>query len=153
MADPVTLAIIGIGVSVAGTAMSTMQQAKAASYSAKVYEAEAAAKKISAVYEEKKHRDQVRRFIGTQRARYGASGVDISAGGSPMAVISDTVIKGEMDAMAIRYGGDVAAIQARNQASIARFQGRQAITSGVFGAASTVLSGLDNIQQLRLKSK
>lgn len=130
-----------------------MQQSKVAEYNAKVYEQEAVTKKQAATYEEKLHRDSVRRFIGIQRAKYGASGVALSAGGSPQAVINDTALQGEMDALAIRYGGDVAAIEARNRAELAKWEGRSAMTSGMFGAGTTLLSGASQGYGLYLKSK
>lgn len=157
MADPITLAIIGIAVSAGGQILSGIQQYKAASYSAKVYEQEAKTQKQAAAYEEKKHRESVQRFIGIQRSRYGASGIDISAGGSAQTIINDTAAQGELDALAIRYGGDIAAIQAKNRASMSRFEGKSALTSGLFGAGSTLLSGASSIyeqkQRLKLKGK
>jgi hypothetical protein len=161
MADPISLTLLAVGtaVSAGSQIIGSMQQAKSAEYSAKVYEAEAITQKKAAEYEEKKHRDNVRRFIGIQRARYGASGIDISAGGSAEAVLGDTAVKGEMDALAIRYGGDVAAILARNRANLLKFEAKSTRSSGLFGAGSTLLSGatqaysINKEAAMRLKSK
>ena len=154
MADPISLSLIAAGTVMAagGQIISSMQQAKSAAYSAKVYEQEAVTQKTAAEYEEKRHRDNVRRFIGIQRAKYGASGVDISACGSPQAVINDTAVQGEMDALAIRYGGDVAAILARNRASLLRFESKSTRASGLFGAGATLLSGAVQAYGMNLKS-
>ena len=154
MADPVTIALIaGTVIAAGGQVVGGIQQSKAAAYQAKAYEAEAVTQKQAAEYAEKQHRENISRFIGTQRARYGASGVDVSAGGSVKAVLADTVIQGEKDALSIRYGGDVAAILARNRARMAKWEGGNAMTSGIIGAGSTLLSGAGTAYQLHLKSK
>lgn len=155
MAPPIMIGLIAAGaaISAGGQIISGIQQKKAADYSAKVYENEAITQKAAAAYEEERHRDEVRRFIGIQRARYGASGIDISAGGSAQAVINDTAAQGEMDALAIRYGGDVAAIEARNRAKMSKFEGKSAFSSGLFNAGATLLSGAGKAYELKLKSE
>mgnify|MGYP001588231480 FL=1 len=47
--------------------------------------------------------------------------------------------------MAIRYGGDVAAILARNRARMAKWEGGNAMTSGLVGAGATLLSGAGSV--------
>lgn len=151
MGDPISMALLGAGtaISAGGSIVKGIQESKMASYNAKVYENEAEAIKAKAVYDEKMQQADVKRFIGTQRAGYGASGVALGAGGSPETVVNQTALQGMMDAIAIRYGGDVAAIQAKNQAALAKWQSRNYLSSGLFGAGATLLSGAGQIYGLR----
>ena len=77
--------------------------------------------------------------MSRQRALYGKSGVEIE--GSPLLVMEDTAAQGEMDALAIRWGGDVAAARARSEANLMKMQGRTAGRLGAIQAGTTLLSG------------
>jgi len=61
--------------------------------------------------------------------------------GSPLLVMEDTAATGELDALTIRYGGDVAAARSRSSANLSRMQGRAAQVGSYFTAGSTLLSG------------
>ena len=100
-------------------------------------DAQAATQK--AAYDEKIHRDRVRRLISTQRALFGKSGVDTA--GSPLLVLEETAGKGELDALAIRYGGEIESERAKSRASLSKTTGRAALTSSFIGAGSTLLTG------------
>jgi hypothetical protein len=87
-------------------------------------------------------KEQARRDIGesiksSQRAGFGASGVDISSrsGRTPAAVISATVRDTELDALAIRYASE-------NRSKLLRYQGKQSKISSLFKAGSHILGGL-----------
>ena len=126
-------------VSAAGTVYSADAQRKTANYNADVAEQNAIAIKKQNEVNEKAHRDQIRKILSTQRAMYGQSGVTME--GSPLLVQMDTVEQGELDALAIRYGGDVAAAKERSMANLYRMQGQQASTMGAINAGTTLLSG------------
>jgi hypothetical protein len=81
----------------------------------------------------------VRKLLSSQKAAYGKSGVDLA--GSPLLALQETVEQGELDALAIRYGGDVDASRNRSAAEISRMEGKAARTSGYLQAGSTLLSG------------
>lgn len=123
----------------AGQIYSAMAQKQAADYNAKVYEAEAAAETQKSASEEAVHREKVKSLISSQRAKYGMSGVAMT--GSPLDVISETAGKGELDALAIRYGGEVAAAAANSKAAASRSQGQTALLTGALGLGSTLLAG------------
>ena len=125
--------------SAGGAVYSGIEQKKAADYNADVADANAKAAEDKAAYDEKMHRESVRKILASQRALYGKSG--ISTEGSPLLVMEDSAIAGEMDALAIRYGGDIAAAQQRSSANLLRMQGKQARTAGYIGAGSTLLAG------------
>lgn len=126
-------------VAAAGAAYGGYQTKKAADYNADVAEAQAQAARNKAEYNEKLHRERVQRLLSKQRALYGKSGVEMA--GSPLLVQEDTLEQGELDALAIRYGGDVEAARARSAANLYKMQGRSAAASGFSRAGSTLLSG------------
>jgi hypothetical protein len=121
---------------------SASAQKKMADYNAAVAEQGAAAARDKAAYDEAMHREQVRKILSTQRALFGVSGVDMT--GSPLLVMEDTAKKSELDALAIRYGGDVAAARERSQANLSRMQGEAVKTSSYYQAGSTLLQGASN---------
>lgn len=135
----VPLLVFSSLVTAGGAIMSGQQQAAASEYNAEVAEQNAVAAKQKAAYEEEAHRQNLKKIMSSQRALYGASGVDIE--GSPLLVMEDTAAQGELDALAIRYGGDVAAAQQRSAANLYRMQGRNAKMSGFWNAGSSLLSG------------
>ena len=140
-------AIIAAAVAAAGsTAYSADAQRRAgnqqADYNAAVAEEDAKAAKAKAEYDEKAHRENVRKILATQRALYGKAGLSME--GSPLLVMEDTEKQGELDALAIRYGGDVASARSRSEANLARMTGRNnayAAKAGYIQAGSTLLSG------------
>jgi len=124
----------------AGSAVYQGQQAnKTAKYNAQVSEQNAIAAQQKAAYDEKLHRERVRKLLSSQKAAYGKSGVDMA--GSPLLVLQETVEQGELDALAIRYGGSIEASRNRSAATLARMEGRAARTSSYAQAGSTLLSG------------
>ncbi len=137
----VTAVIAGLAalVGAAGTIMSTDAQRKATNYNADVADANAKAAEDKAAFDERAHRENVKKILASQRALYGKSGLSVE--GSPLLVMEDTTQQGEMDALAIRYGGDVAAAQQRSSANLFKMQGKNIQTAGYFSAGSTLLGG------------
>jgi hypothetical protein len=129
-------------VSAASTIYSGIKAGQAADYNAKVQEQNARYAQDKAAYNEKMHRDNVRKLLSTQRALYGASGVDMT--GTPLLVMQDTVGKGELDALAIRHGGDIEAANQRAAATLSRMQGSTARTSGFLKAGTSLLTSKYN---------
>jgi len=142
------LPLIALGVSLVGTGMSAFGQYRAGQaqkgaydYSARVAESEAGVARAGAAREEEVHRAKLQRLMGTQRALYGAAGVDI-ASGSPLLTLMSTAEEGEREAEFIKYGGEVSATRSLNEARMNRFYGKQASRAGAWGAGSTFLTGL-----------
>ena len=67
------------------------------------YEAEAQMARQKAQWDEGILREQIRSTMGAQKAAYAARGVRMT--GSPFEVISETLIQGQKDILAVRYGG------------------------------------------------
>lgn len=146
--DPVTLGVIALGVGLAGTAMSAGGQLAAGraqkagyNYNARVAEADATVARQKAAREEEIHREKLGRLMGTQRAVFGAAGVDIGEG-TPLSIMVDTAFQGEREAEFIKYGGEVEATKSLNEARMQRFYGKQASKASRIGAGSTFLTGL-----------
>src|SRR3972149_4814714 len=118
MYEPTTIALIITAVAAVGGAYysyeSGQPQKKAYKANAAILEQDALAEKQKSQYEEGAHRDRIRQILSRQKALYGKSGVQME--GSPLLVMEDTAAQGEMDALAIRYGGDAAAGRASNGA-------------------------------------
>lgn len=126
-------------VSAGGAVYSGQMQKQAADYNAQVSNVNALMAENKAKADEQAHRAMVAKILSSQKALYGKSGLSME--GSPLLVMEDTAIQGELDALTIRYGGDVAAAQARSQANIQRMQGSAARTASYITAGSTLLSG------------
>jgi hypothetical protein len=75
-------------------------------------------------------RDKYRRLAGSQKAAYGATGVDVNAG-SPLSVLADTDAEGEVSAMQLLYSGELEKWNNRIQAQAVRRKGDQALLGGI----------------------
>ncbi len=92
-------------------------------------------------------RREARRIIARQRAGLAESGVD-STVGSALDILDQSSVEAELDAMTIRYEGELArrnlqleGDQAGINAKLASKGGDRAFASGVIGAGSSLLSG------------
>ena len=146
-----------IGSTIAGTAGS-FQQAQAtqaaAEFNAKVGEMNATLSERRAqdaiergAKEEQRKRQEVQRILGQQQAGMAANGVDI-AFGSPLDLLTDTAVMGEIDALTIRqnayresYDHQVDAANKRSGATLNRMEGKAAKTAGYLDAFGTILGG------------
>jgi len=130
----------------AGTAVSAVSaiqagrsQEKMAEYNAAVSERDALAARQKAGFDEAAHRRRTRKFLGKQRALYGKSGVTFE--GSPLLVMEETAAEAELDALAIRYGGEIEAGRHLSLAELERARGKQAKRAGYLGAGTSLLTG------------
>lgn len=124
----------------ATTYMSMRQQSKTAQYNADAMEGQAKVAKQKAVFEEDLHRDRVRKVLSSQQAAYGARGIDTSEG-TALLTMQDTAGEGELDALAIRYGGDVEEANARSMSNLYKMQSKNLKTMGYIKTGTTLLQG------------
>lgn len=96
---------------------------------------------------ERQQRLKVQSALGSQRAAMAANGVDLSSG-SPLDILGDTAMYGEMDALTIRsnaereaYGYRVQSQNFATNAQLSQMRGSSAQTAGAIGAGSTLLTG------------
>lgn len=126
-------------------AYSSFQQGQAAStagrYNARVAEQQAESARQAAAADAETKRRQYDRILGTQRTRYGASGV-IGSEGSPLLVMMQSEEEAALDVARVRYGGTAQAYGLESEARLQRFQGRQARRRGYLGATSAILRGV-----------
>jgi hypothetical protein len=142
-----------IGLMAAGTMMQVKGQQDAAAaqqqageYNAQIDEANAAEAKDQAAQEEQITREKYARVMATQRANYGAAGVEISSG-SPLAVLQDQAYQAERDALNVRWKGAVNYDKFMNQANLERFYGATAVNTANTQGVATILKGAGSIMQ------
>jgi hypothetical protein len=63
--------------------------------------------------------------------------------------MEDTATQAELDALAIRYGGEVGAARARSAAGLERMYGREKKTAGWIGAGTSLLTGMSSFLSAR----
>jgi hypothetical protein len=117
------------------------QQAKnAADYNAKVDEQNATITRQQANQREEIFRKEARQNLGRQRAALAESGVGM--GGSGADIIKDSALNMELDALNIRYQGDLEARGLVEQAKMSRLEGRQRRANAGLQAAGSILGGV-----------
>lgn len=132
------MATAALGVMAAGSIVSGIQKGKIAKYNAKVSEQAAISAEKKAEFDETAHRERVRKALSTQRTRIAKSGIDIT--GSPLLAVEESAAAGELDALAIRFGGDVESARLRSQAAGERFAGKAAKRASFLSAGGSLLS-------------
>ncbi len=130
-------------------------QAKVSVANAKSAEMEAEYAKDIAHKKEGEQRQKTKRFAAKQRAAMASSGLVVGAG-SFGDILADTALIGEVDALAIRHEGELAAWRAREQAKQFSTQGALYSAgakdfSSIIGAGGTLLTGLSEVDFSKLK--
>lgn len=116
------------------------QKGAAAKANAKLADMAAATVTDQAGVDEGRARRERSKLVGSQIAASGASGVTLD--GSSASIIDDAV-QSEMDALTIRYKGQVQATGYRNEARQLRLAGSQAIAGGYVQGAGSFLKGAE----------
>lgn len=122
------LAVGGGIMSAFGAYSSGQAQQQQSNYNAQV-------ERQQAMADEAAQRRRSSAILSQSRANIGASGVEIA--GSPLEVMAQSAADAELDALTIRYGGEMRAQQAE-------YQGRVARASGNTSAATNLLMGLSS---------
>ncbi len=124
-------------------------QANADEFNAETGRQNAAATRQQADAREEAQRRQARQRLGEQRAALSQAGAGLS--GSAADVYGQSATNAELDALNIRYEGDIqarglliGAQQDQMQAGISRINGRTARQAGTLNAASNLLTGASN---------
>ena len=137
--DPFTIImLIGMAISALGSYKAGQAQEKAAEYNAQVAERQATAATQKAAFEEEMRREKGRKLSASQRAAAGATGITMESFSD---VFAQTALDTELDALAIRYGGDIGSSMYRSEATGQRFAGAQAKKAGILSAGATLLTG------------
>lgn len=136
-----TLLIASTAIGAAGTIYSGIAQKQAADTRAKLAERQADDALERGRQEEERSRERTSDLIGRQRAGFAASGVATDTG-TPLSVQANTSGLGERDALIIRQNAEREATSLRNQASVSRSEGDNALTGSILTTGATVSGGL-----------
>ena len=144
--DPLSMTLIGAGVSAAGSIASA--SAQSASYKAQAAYADRQAQMAA----EKGNYDaaiQTRandRKLASMRGQYLSGGVALS--GSALDVLQESATQASLDEQAIRYGAQVQSDNYRFQSGLARSNAKSAMTGGYMGALATGVNAFTGISQM-----
>ena len=138
-AVPAIVMAVGATVSAGAAVYSGIQQKKAADYNAKMSEQNAKAIDVQTREAIRRQREQNRAILSAQRASALTSGV--AETGSTLLVAMENARNLERNVTDIATQGNAQRYAAMNQATLSRFQGNAAMTSGILEGTGTLLSG------------
>ncbi|HEV2186383.1 MAG TPA: hypothetical protein VGR70_04205 [Stellaceae bacterium] len=148
MADMGIGEMLALGSVAAGTAFSAFssvnagnQQASAYQFNQQVQQENASIVRQEAASQAAIDRQQTERTLGNVKAAYGAGGVDPNRG-TPLDVMADQAMTGELTRQLDLYRGEVAATGDINQANLLGYEAQQARSAGENRAVATIFSGL-----------
>lgn len=131
----------------AGSLIQGYQQSQALEYDADVKRQQARIEQQQAVAREEQQRRQASQVLGKQRAAIAQSG--IGSGGSALDIYEQSKTMAELDALTIRYEGDMRAKGLLAQADAAQTQAKQAKIGGLIGAGASALKGYGTYTQMK----
>jgi hypothetical protein len=134
------IAAVGLAVAAGSRMLQGAAQSNESKAVAEAYKTNAEMALKQAENRAAQERDKYRRLAASQRAAYGASGIEVNEG-SPLDVLADTDAEGVVSAMQLLYGGDLEAANWRQQAKAAKSSGRSSMLDGILGGASIGLAG------------
>lgn len=143
MADPVTLSMIAIGLGVGAIGMGAGTSVMSQRYNAEAARMAAKSAQEQAAIVEAQQREASKRLMATARARLGTTGVMVE--GSPLQVLTESARQAEMDALNVRYTGQLNATALRSQAKLYEKQIPFTILGGVLKAGSLTAGGLSEM--------
>ena len=133
------LMIAGAAVQAIGAIQQGNAAKAAADYNASMLERNAEIERSQANQREEAKRREARGLLGKQAAAFAQSGGGLD--GSAADVMKQSATYAELDALTLRYEGDMRARGFENEARMERFAGKQARKAGYFKAAGSILSG------------
>jgi hypothetical protein len=146
--DPITMMMVGTGVSAFGSLMQGQSQAQSSEYNAAIQRQNAIiAQQQSQAAVEAQQRNAAR-TIGTMVANYGASGVQVDSG-SPLDVLADSARMAELDKLTTQYNYQLKAMGYDQQANLADMNAQSATTSSLINAGATAVKGYGQYQYMQ----
>ena len=146
-AIPAIIMAAGATVSAGAAVYSGIQQKRAADYNAKMSEQNAKAIDVQTREAIRRQREQNRAILSAQRASALTSGV--AETGSTLLVAMENARNLERNVTDIATQGNAQRYAAMNQATLSRFQGNAAMTSGILEGTGTLLSGAGQAYKAR----
>lgn len=144
MVLPLFLMASGMGLNLAGKGLDVYSQTQAYRQQAKLFEENAAYAEANTRMELERFNRQAGQFQSSQRAGYAKAGVELSSG-SPLEVMADTAGQIQLDRNIIRYRGDVEKASWLNQASMARYNSKISLISGILNMGGSLISSGANL--------
>lgn len=146
MCEPISLSLITLGLTAAGTAvgavgnyMQGQAEGEAADFNAHLSDIQAGDARQRGEVEASRYRSAGTRMVAQQRVAAGASGIE---GKSVEDLMLDTALMSERDAETVRNNAAREAWGYEVQAADLRLRGAGARSRGVFGAGGTILGGI-----------
>lgn len=138
---------MGLGLMLAGTAISAYgqyqageQAAAVAKYNQQVKEREAQAAEQKTMIAQRKQAQQAARQMSTLRAQMGAAGA-VSTTGAPLEILGEQARQSAIENLEIGYEGTQEAERLRAEGKAIREQGRATRRASRIGAGATLLTG------------
>lgn len=132
-----------VGLQAAGALMQGQAARNSAEYNATMMDQAATVERQQTSAREDAQRRQARMVLGQQRAALAQSGGGM--GGSAADIMQQSAMNAELDALTLRYEGELRARGLNAQAEGERYMGRQAQRASYFSAAGSILSGAGKI--------
>lgn len=144
LATGVEVALIAAAAAAAVTAAGTLSaanaQAKAAKFSAKVADQNAAAARRQAEADSTRQQRLIDKQLAKRRTAFGASGTGLA--GSPLDLLEDVAAEGQLDVLGIRQRGLARAREFDISASQSRARARDVRRQAFFQVGSSLLSSV-----------
>ncbi len=140
---PVVIAAVGAVASIAATVKAQKDAKKASRANAANSAEEAAVEREGALRDEEAQRRDANAVQGRSRAALAEAG--LSNTGSSAAVLDQATVDAELDALNIRYGGQLASRGLLSQANEYRRQGRTISRNAPLLAGTALLTGAGNV--------
>lgn len=133
---------ISTALTVGGTLLHGVGAKKQAAYNARVLRMQGKVAEEQALVSEAGQRRENQQFLGKQAAAFAESGVGY--GGSALDVMSQSAKEAELDALTIRYKGQLAKFGYQTDAELAKREGNSAFLSSALLAGGELLKGRAN---------
>jgi hypothetical protein len=134
------ISVVGTTVAVGGQIMGAIAAKNQADYEAAIADRNAEAARLQAQEDAARFRVDTRRRLASTRAAFGASGLILE--GSPIDLLGDAAVQGELDALTIEHGGRVRAQAFGAEAEAASMRGTASLIGGFGRASDTLLGGI-----------
>ena len=135
------MAHLALIAAVAGQAVSTLSQFQAAQFNKSVAERNARLAEEKGRIDEERFRREARARQGQRAANIAASGIGFE--GSPIAILEQSEMQDERDALLIRRGALIESAGFRAEAGQQKRKAGQALIGGTIGVASSIIGRND----------
>lgn len=144
--DPVSLSFAAGAIGAVGNMIAGFSKKQEADANAAALENNALQRQEKAKFDIERADVKYRRVTGSTVAKIGSTGVDVSSFSD---VLADDAKESALEKKAIQVSADIDSANLRFQAAGQRSQGQAALVTGIFGAASSVVSAGTGYQKIK----